>query len=245
VSSARKLVCVACTFTLALAQAQTPPEVPPELQAASAPAPEPTIVPAKMDPRNPFHIGSDFYPPDSLKAKEEGGCIMSAFIDANGWVLALQVAKSTGIPRLDAACFRAFENGRVLPATRNGVPTAGWMLFRLIWRLSSPASPTPRAFLEMKPFATPQMSGDAPRVSTLNYPQEALAKHQQGNCLVMAKVAADGKIRSADLLKSAGSVSLDNACISAIVLAQFTPQEQEGVAVEGSTMIALYWRLNQ
>jgi TonB family protein len=201
-----------------------------------------TIVPARMDVRHPFLVGADYYPPESLRNREQGRCIMSAYVDADGAVLAVQVLNSTGFPRLDAACIRAFDVGRVIPVTVNGVGAAAWSLFTLIWHLEpSGKSPTSTGVNEA---ATPRMAKDyVPHVGEKFYPAEALAKHEQGSCLMLAKIGADGEIQATDVLKSSGSPSLDRACINAMVLARYTPEKHEGVPVDSSLALALYWRV--
>src|SRR5580698_2676841 len=44
----------------------------------------------RMDVRHPLHIGSDYYPKQSLKNHEQGKCTLSFFIEADGTVPAAQ-----------------------------------------------------------------------------------------------------------------------------------------------------------
>src|SRR5258708_4663072 len=57
----------------------------------------------KMDVRHPLHIGSDYYPKESLKHHEQGRCEFAFYINADGSVPAGQLLKSSGSPRLDTA----------------------------------------------------------------------------------------------------------------------------------------------
>jgi TonB family protein len=240
-SMRRAIACLAGTCVIVLAHAGSQQSEGQVVGSAAATG-QPVVVPARMDVRHPLLVGSDYYPPESLQRREEGRCVMSAYVDAEGWVLAVQVLNSTGLPRLDAACIRAFDVGRVMPATVNGVGAAAWSLFTLVWRLEpSGNSSIPSGVNES---ATPRMAKNSvPRVSAKYYPAQALAKHEQGSCLMLAKIDAEGEIRATDVLKSSGSPSLDRACINAMVLAQYTPERHDGVPVDSSLALALYWRL--
>jgi TonB family protein len=201
-----------------------------------------SVVHARMDPKRPFLLGDDYYPSASKLAGEVGSCAAAAYVDAEGWIMAVQVVTSTGFPRLDAACIRAFDNGRVIPGSVNGVPTAAWEVFRLTWALTS--GKTPAIIPLPADGSTPRMRTDyAPHVGDQYYPAEARAKHQQGSCLVVAKIGADGEARDPAVVKSTGSASLDHACLGAVTLASFTPQTRNGAAVDAPIEISLYWRL--
>lgn len=62
----------------------------------------PARKPGKMDVRHPLHIGSAYYPKQSLKNHEQGRCALAFFSEADGTVPAAQLLKSTGFPRLDS-----------------------------------------------------------------------------------------------------------------------------------------------
>lgn len=208
-------------------------------QAQDAPAVAKQID-ARMDFKHPFKIGSDYYPQDSIKNREEGKCVVSGYVEVDGTILAAQIIKSTGYPRLDAACILALDVERAEPATVDGVARAGWSQFRLAWRLTPSTLSHGPALAEE--FATPRFLS-APHVGGNYYPAEAIAKHQQGMCLVHAKVSVDGDPGPADLLKSTNSPSLDRACANAMVLARFSPEKHDGVAVDSAVVAAFFWRL--
>jgi protein TonB len=74
----------------------------------------------KMDVRHRLHVGSDYYPKQSLKNHEEGKCTLAFFIEADGTVPAAQLLKSSGFPRLDTACIESVIGVPLIPATING-----------------------------------------------------------------------------------------------------------------------------
>src|SRR5580704_8343652 len=109
------------------ASAQEPPP------SIAAPTDTPVRKPGKMDVRHPLHIGSDYYPKQSLKNHEQGRCSLAFFVEADGTVPAAQLLKSTGFPRLDTACIESVIGVPVIPATINGTPVAGWYDFNVAW----------------------------------------------------------------------------------------------------------------
>ena len=236
--SLAQLAFLCCLLSVAHASDETLQDAAPATQ-VDAPAPGRTVVHASMDPKHPFLLGDDYYPRESKRLFEEGSCAVNAFADAEGWVTAVQVVTSTGFPRLDAACIKAFDNARVIPGSINGVPTAAWEVFRFNWSLSSarrPKIPLPAE------GSRPRMS-TAPHVGDQYYPAEARAKHQQGSCVVVAKIGADGEARDPSIVKSTGAPSLDRACLGALLLASYTPQTRDGLALDTPVEFAFFWRL--
>jgi TonB family protein len=60
-------------------------------------------------------------------------------------------------------------------------------------------------------------------------------------CLVHVVVDPAGKVRDARVTSSTVSAILDRDCLLAISRARFTPELQNGLPVEDSTDIAIYW----
>ena len=192
-----------------------------------------------MDPRHPFHIGSNYYPKQSLKRHEQGRCVLNLYINAEGSVLATQLLKSTGFPLLDTACLESVIDVPVLPAKANGVPVAGWSEFKVVWQLGPPQ------YNQYPPFersAAPRFADDYElQVGDKYYPEAARAKHERGYCVVHTTVASTGTALNAAITRSTGSVILDQACLAAVKHARFTPELQDGQPVADSTDIAMYW----
>jgi TonB family protein len=192
----------------------------------------------RMDVRHPLHIGSAYYPKQSLKNHEQGKCTLAFFIEADGTVPAAQLLKSTGFPRLDTACFESVMGVPLIPATINGSPVAGWYDFKVVWVIEhappyQPPSETP---------AFPRVADDDEfHVGDKFYPAVARAKHQKGYCVVHTTVGSNGTALNAGITHSTGSAILDKACIEAVTAARFTPELQDGRPVANSTDIAIYW----
>ncbi|HVY24258.1 MAG TPA: TonB family protein [Steroidobacteraceae bacterium] len=82
----------------------------------------PEIVKPRPDPRHPFGNPDDFYPYASKRDGEEGLVMVSFVVDVSGRPSNIQVATSSGFPRLDEAAIKYVKTVRLLPATKNGVP---------------------------------------------------------------------------------------------------------------------------
>jgi TonB family protein len=192
----------------------------------------------KMDVRHPLHIGSDYYPKQSLKNHEEGRCYVAFLIEANGSVPAMQLLKSSGYPRLDTACIESVIDVPLLPATVNGTAVTGWSDFNLAWVIDhvQPYAPRP----ERSVF--PRVADDYEfQVGEKFYPEAARTKHQRGYCVVQTTVDSSGAALNPRIIRSTGSEILDKACLAAVTAARFTPELQDGKPVADSTDIAIYW----
>jgi TonB family protein len=192
-----------------------------------------------MDVRHPLHIGSDYYPKESLKHHEQGRCEFAFYINADGSVPAGQLLKSSGFPRLDIACIESVIDVPLLPATINGTPVTGWSDFHLVWVIEGGGLP-PRQPTEKSDV--PRMADDYEfQVGDKFYPEAARAKHQRGYCVVHTTVGSTGTALNPRVTRSTGSAILDKACLAAVTAARFTPELQNGKPVADSTDIAIYW----
>lgn len=68
------------------------------------------------------------YPPFSLRLHEEGRVLLRVNVSAAGGALAVQLAQSSGHPRLDKAAREAVTRWRFVPASRGGEPIDAWVL---------------------------------------------------------------------------------------------------------------------
>jgi TonB family protein len=224
----------------ATAAAITPNTASAQEQAPSSTAPTDTPVRklGRMDVRHPLHVGSDYYPKQSLKNHEQGNCALAFFIEADGTVPAAQLLKSSGFPRLDTACFESVIGVPLIPATINGTPVAGWYDFGVVWVID-----------HAQPYQPPSEKPVFPRVADdyefqvgdKFYPDAARAQHPRGYCVVHTTVGSSGTALNAAITRSTGSAILDKACLAAVTAARFTPELQNGSPVADSTDIAIYW----
>src|SRR5580704_12860932 len=155
----------------------------------------------RMDVRHPLHVGSDYYPKQSLKNHEQGKCTLAFFIEADGTVPAAQLLKSSGFPRLDTACFESVIGVPLIPATINGTPVAGWYDFNVVWVID-----------HAQPYLPPSEKPVFPRVADdyefqvgdKFYPEAARAQHPRGYCVVRATVSSGGMALNAVITRPTG-----------------------------------------
>lgn len=90
-----------------------------------APPPPAVDVPPRENPRRPNE--APVYPPASKRAGEEGVVMLQFYVNEEGRVTEVRVAKSSGFPRLDEAAERMAVRWRFIPATRDGKPVGYWV----------------------------------------------------------------------------------------------------------------------
>jgi TonB family protein len=191
----------------------------------------------RMDVRHPMHVGSDYYPKQSLRNGEQGKCTLAFFIESNGTVPAAQLLVSSGYPRLDTACFESVIDVPLIPGSVNGTPVAGWYDFNVAWFIN-----------HARPYQQPSETPAFPRIADdyefqvgqKFYPEAARAKNQRGYCVVHTTVGSDGTALNPSITRPTGSAILDKACLTAVNNARFTPELQDGQPVPDATDIAIH-----
>jgi periplasmic protein TonB len=89
-----------------------------------------------MDPKHPLHIGEEYYPDASKRAGEEGRCIVTITVAADGRITNAVIQQSSGFPRLDEACLKGVKDQRVKPATEDGKPVETTIGLPIVWKLT-------------------------------------------------------------------------------------------------------------
>jgi periplasmic protein TonB len=112
-------------------------------QVQRAPAPVAAPAPVQhaqtniaMDPKHPLHIGEDYYPDASKRAGEEGRCIVTVTVAADGRITNESIQQSSGFPRLDDACLKGVHGQRMKPATEDGKPIEKTASLPIVWKLT-------------------------------------------------------------------------------------------------------------
>lgn len=95
-------------------------------------AQQPAPVPPAPAPRGPENLGEisarmisanpPRYPMDSRRAREQGTVVLSVLLSTDGRVSDIDIARSSGFPRLDRAALDAVRNWRWSPVMRDGNP---------------------------------------------------------------------------------------------------------------------------
>ncbi len=107
------------------------------------PQPQPQIfidTPVRVDPTRPWKIGPEFYPPESVKLREEGTCVVNMTVDKFGEVHDPKLVTSSGSERLDAACIAAASSGHLMPAYKNGAAIDSTTNMPIKWTLPKPST---------------------------------------------------------------------------------------------------------
>ena len=107
----------------------------PVVQAAPPPPRPGTNV--GQDPKHPLKIGEDYYPDASKRANEEGRCIVSITVAADGRITNESIQTSSGFPRLDEACLKGVHGQRMKPATEDGKPIEKTVSIPIVWKLTN------------------------------------------------------------------------------------------------------------
>jgi protein TonB len=122
---------------------------PPSIQAMSlqqdtSPLPTPAAAPTQpavpsvpsVRPR-PIYVpgGWERYPAESIRAHETGRPTITICISAAGTVDSVELAKSSGFPRLDQAAVNLGREARFRPALRDGKPMAFCLPYRVTFAI--------------------------------------------------------------------------------------------------------------
>jgi protein TonB len=112
-----------------------------QVQVAAAPVAAPAPVQHSRtsiapDPRHPLKIGEDYYPDASKRAGEEGRCIVTVTVAADGRITNAAIQQSSGFPRLDEACLKGVKDQRMKPATEDGKPVETTAALPIVWKLT-------------------------------------------------------------------------------------------------------------
>ena len=76
------------------------------------------------------------YPPQSRRAGEEGSVLVRILVDERGVPRDVQVAKSSGFPRLDQAAMEAVRKWRFVAATNGSQAITAWTQVAITFRLT-------------------------------------------------------------------------------------------------------------
>ena len=75
------------------------------------------------------------YPPASVRAREQGTVMLRVLVDANGVPQRVEIARSSGHARLDAAARESVLRARFRPVMRNGEAVSAWGIVPIAFRL--------------------------------------------------------------------------------------------------------------
>jgi TonB family protein len=180
----------------------------------------------------------------SARTREIGSCHLRVWETDDGLIRAAQVIKSTRYAELDKACLKSELGKKIAPTRVDGHPIDQWVTLTIIWEAkgslaANPAKAPDRPDLPIAALVPDQELHLRPPY----YPQGALARREQGDCVVRAEVSAQGHVEQASVTEASGSEQLDATCLDAIRAARFSPAEHDQKPVSATTDIALHWQL--
>ena len=79
--------------------------------------------------------GVDRYPNASIRAKESGTVVMNICVSPTGSVDSVELARSSGFPRLDQVALGIASEYQFQPATRLGHPVAACAHYRIVFKV--------------------------------------------------------------------------------------------------------------
>lgn len=110
-----------------LAKFSAAASIPPQTDSAAVIRPRPITGPS----------GASRYPNASIRAKESGTVDMNICVSSAGSVDSVEVAHSSGFPRLDQTALGMAAEYRFQPATRAGHPVAACAHYRIVFRVKA------------------------------------------------------------------------------------------------------------
>lgn len=78
------------------------------------------------------------YPLESRRSQEQGKTTLKVQVDAQGIAQTVEIKESSGFARLDQAASDAVKTWHFVPAMKEGIPTAAWVLVPIAFRLDEP-----------------------------------------------------------------------------------------------------------
>jgi TonB family protein len=172
---------------------------------------------------------------------KEATCRLSLWYTGDGSIQAVQLVKASGFPSIDQACLQSVI-GRKLEGLPSG-DSGGRKFFAIHWVIHPVQGVVPpHPQIKLDP-SIPQLPAGGGMHPLPNYPPEALAQHAHGICKMHITVSATGVVSSIETTQSTGSGSLDEACKEAIAQSAFVPATNGNQPVNGTTEVAIVWRL--
>lgn len=174
---------------------------------------------AYLDGLRPRLAALASYPEESTRIGEQGVCNMRFVIRRDGKLVSGKILKSSGFPRLDAACLATLKSvSRFPPLPESMEPQLQKIsvVMPIYFQLPSQigfgiaqsvnAASKPRSYY-----------GDIQDLvaTHLVYPLESLTAGEEGVCKLRLTIRRDGSLASARIIQSSGFARLDEACLQA------------------------------
>jgi protein TonB len=111
-------------------------------------------------------------------------------------------------------------------------------------QVNRPAPPPVAAAPAPKPGTPIRMDPKHPlKIGEDYYPDASKRANEEGRCIVLMTVAADGRITNESIQTSSGFPRLDDACLKGVHGQRMLPATEEGKPVEKTVSIPIVWKL--
>jgi protein TonB len=116
---------------------ERPVAAPPPVAAAPKPVEREVVRTPPSTQGRGARITQPEYPPAARRAGEEGTVTLKVFVTDGGRAGQVEVAKSSGFPKLDEAAVKEVQrNWRFVPGKEDGKPVSMWHTFAVTFRLT-------------------------------------------------------------------------------------------------------------
>jgi len=102
----------------------------------------------------------------------------------------------------------------------------------------APPPPAPKAATTIKPDPRHPL-----KIGEDYYPDASKRANEEGRCIVLMTVAADGRITNESIQTSSGFPRLDEACLKGVHGQRMLPATEDGKPVEKTVSIPIVWKL--
>lgn len=116
---------------------QNPDELLARLTVAVSTAPQTDTIPVTRPRPISGPSGASRYPNESIRARESGTVDMNICVSPAGRVDSVEVARSSGFPRLDKTALGMAAEYRFQPATRAGRPVAACAHYQIVFKVKA------------------------------------------------------------------------------------------------------------
>jgi protein TonB len=111
-------------------------------------------------------------------------------------------------------------------------------------QVNRPPPPVAAAAPPPKPGTAIKMDPKHPlKIGEDYYPDASKRANEEGRCIVLMTVSADGKITNESIQTSSGFPRLDEACLKGVHGQRMLPATEDGKPVEKTVSIPIVWKL--
>ena len=111
-------------------------------------------------------------------------------------------------------------------------------------QVNRPPPPVAAAAPPPKPGTSIKMDPKHPlKIGEDYYPDASKRANEEGRCIVLMTVSADGKITNESIQSSSGFPRLDEACLKGVHGQRMLPATEDGKPVEKTVSIPIVWKL--